>query len=109
MYELPHTVNASNIGIFERFFDSYGDHIVTKCKRMGGMISQLVAVDNEYIIQNSLNKATEQARLSFMNDMNSNIAKYPIDKEFLKAAHFQPVRTFGGRYKFGIDGFKGWV
>jgi hypothetical protein len=38
VYSLPDEVNGTNIGVFQDFFDEYGDHIITKCKRVGGTV-----------------------------------------------------------------------
>ena len=109
VYELPAEVNGSNIYTFARFFELYGDHIITKCKRVGGMVTQMVAINNNYFLKHSLEEAGEQARMFMQNDMGSLPYKHDIDKAFMKEAEVQPLKNFGGRYEAGMDGFKNWV
>jgi len=53
-YELPPEVNGTSVWAYVRFFEEYGDHVVTRCDRVGGMLSQLVAIDKAYVVDHSL-------------------------------------------------------
>lgn len=33
---LPAELNATTINVFEKFYQDYGDHVITRCKRVGG-------------------------------------------------------------------------
>ena len=47
--DLPDELNATTIVEFDRFIRGYGDHVITRCKRMGGMLDQMVAVDRKFV------------------------------------------------------------
>lgn len=47
--DLPDELNATTIVTFDKFIRSYGDHIITRCNRMGGMLDQMVAVDRKFV------------------------------------------------------------
>ena len=36
--DLPNELNATSLIVFDKFISSYGDHVATKCLRMGGIL-----------------------------------------------------------------------
>ncbi len=36
--DLPNELNATTLIVYDRFINSYGDHVVTRCLRMGGLL-----------------------------------------------------------------------
>lgn len=71
----------------------------------------MVSVNRTYILRKGLEHARDQARLAFMNDMDSTMSlfHFKIDPEFIKHAKFLPVKNFGGRYAIGQSEFTEWV
>ncbi len=49
VYSLPEELNATTLRIYEDFLNLYGDHVVTRCKRMGGYLGQITSVDKSYV------------------------------------------------------------
>jgi hypothetical protein len=94
-YELPPEVNGTSVWAFVRFFEEYGDHIVTRCDRVGGLLSQMVAVDNEFITERSLDGTIEEAVKVMQVDMGMNAT---VDPAFMKSAIVEPLRAIGGAY-----------
>lgn len=111
VFNLPSEVNGTTLLAFDNFFKKYGDHILTRCGRMGGLVNQVTTVESWYLKKKSVWHAQEQVKLAFMNDLDStnSYKNYTLDKDFLKAAHFQPVRNLGGKYSLGFDGLAQWV
>ena len=54
VFNLPSEVNGTTLPAFDNFFKKYGDHILTRCGRMGGLVNQVTTVDSWYLKKNSV-------------------------------------------------------
>lgn len=108
VYSLPDELNATTIRIFEAFLNLYGDHVITKCHRMGGILGQLTSVNKNFVAKHGgHSEVKEMVTNMFFKDTFKPSLR--IDKDFYKAARVLPIRNVGGEYGTGIDGAVQWV